>query len=128
MGVLSIFDRNARILIDPGSTHCFMSFPFALYANQKSEPLGSCLIVNTPVGDSLLVNNIYRDCGIKVKENELKANLIPLDLHDFDVILGMNFQATNRASIDCFRKEVVFRQPRQPEIIFYGQRRIYSLV
>ncbi|XP_022876708.1 uncharacterized protein LOC111394890 [Olea europaea var. sylvestris] len=124
MGMLSIFDRNARILIGPGSTHSFMSFAFALYANQKSELLGSCLVVNTPVGESLLVNNIYQNCGIKIKENELKANLIPLDIHDFDVILGMDFLTTNRASVDCFRKKVVFRQPGQPEIIFNGQHRI----
>ncbi|XP_022859602.1 uncharacterized protein LOC111380306 [Olea europaea var. sylvestris] len=115
---------NARILIDLGSTHFFMSFAFALYTNQKPELLGSCLVANTPGGESLLANNIYRDCRIKVKENELKANLIPLDIHDFDVILGMDFLATNRASVDCFRKEVVFRQPGQPEIIFNGQRRI----
>ena len=124
MGMLSIFDRNACILIDPGSTHSFMSFAFALYANQKSELLGSCLVVSIPVGESLLANNIYRDCGIKVKENELKANLIPLDIHDFDVILGMDFLTTNRASVDCFRKKVVFRQPGQPEIIFNAHHRI----
>ncbi|XP_022861827.1 uncharacterized protein LOC111382169 [Olea europaea var. sylvestris] len=124
MGMLSIFDKNTRILIDPGSTHSFMSFAFALCENQRSEPLGSCLVVNTPVGESLLANNKYRDCGIKVKENELKANLIPLDIHDFDVILGMDLLATNQASVDCFRREVVFRQPGQLEVIFNGQRRI----
>ncbi|XP_022853707.1 uncharacterized protein LOC111375145 [Olea europaea var. sylvestris] len=59
-----------------------------------------------------------------VKENELKVNLIPLDIHDFDVILGMDFLTTNRASVDFFQKEVVFRQPGQPEVIFNGQRRI----
>ncbi|XP_022843391.1 uncharacterized protein LOC111366944 [Olea europaea var. sylvestris] len=102
MGMLSIFDKNARILIDPRSTHSFMSFAFALYANQKLELLGSCL----------------------VKENELKENLIPLNIHDFDIILGTDFLATNRPSVYCFRKEVVFRQPGQPEVIFNGQCRI----
>ncbi|XP_022876892.1 uncharacterized protein LOC111395114 [Olea europaea var. sylvestris] len=41
----------------------------------------------------------------QVKENELQANLIHLDIHDFDVILGMDFLATNRVSVDYFRKE-----------------------
>ncbi|XP_022873327.1 uncharacterized protein LOC111392263 [Olea europaea var. sylvestris] len=126
MGMLSIFDRNARILIDLGSTHSFISFAFALYVNQKPEILGSCLVVNIPVEKSLLANNIYRDCGIKVKENELKTNLIPLEIHDFNVILSMNFLASNRASVDCFRKDVVFRQSGQPEIIFNGHRKILS--
>ena len=41
----------------------------------------------------------------------LEADLIPLDMVDLDVILGMDWLAKHHASVDCFRKEVVFRSP-----------------
>ena len=38
--------------------------------------------------------------------------LILLQLHDFDIILGMDWLATNHALVDCFAKRVTFRIPR----------------
>ena len=40
----------------------------------------------------------------------MKADLILVDLKGLDVILGMDWLASNYASMDCFRKEVIFRQ------------------
>lgn len=47
-----------------------------------------------------------------------------LDIHDFDAILGMNLLATYHASVDCFRKEILFRSSNQLEITFYGEGQI----
>ncbi|KAI5335990.1 hypothetical protein L3X38_026124 [Prunus dulcis] len=41
-----------------------------------------------------------------------------------DVILGMDWLAKHHASVDCFRKEVVFRSPGRPEVKLYGERRV----
>ena len=54
----------------------------------------------------------------------LKANLILLEMHDFDVILGMDWLSTNRASMDCFTKKVVFQKPRFAELEFVDDCRI----
>ena len=35
----------------------------------------------------------------------------------------MDLLASNYASMDCFSKEVILRQPRLPVVIFYGKRR-----
>ncbi|XP_022887797.1 uncharacterized protein LOC111403499 [Olea europaea var. sylvestris] len=120
MGTLSIFGKKAHSLIDSGT----ISYAFAIYTDHMSESFDSDLVVATAVGDLLLANGVYKDCVIRVNDHELKANLIPLDIHDFDVILGMNFLSVNYASVDCFRKEVVFRRPGEPEIVFSSERRI----
>ena len=39
----------------------------------------------------------------------MEADLILVDLKGLDVILGMDWLASNYASMDCFRKEVIFR-------------------
>ena len=41
----------------------------------------------------------------------MEADLILIDLKGLDVILGMDWLASNYASMDCFRKEVIFRRP-----------------
>ena len=53
----------------------------------------------------------------------MEADLILIDLKGLDVILGMDWLALNYASMDCFRKEVIFRRPRLPVVVFYGERR-----
>ena len=52
------------------------------------------------------------------------AYLILLDIHDFDVILGMDWLSRHHASVDCYRKEVRFCRPREIEVVFYGLRKI----
>ena len=39
------------------------------------------------------------------------------------MILGMHWLASNYASMDCFRKEVILRGPGLPVVVFYGERR-----
>ena len=50
---------------------------------------------------------------MKLCDKELLVDLIPLDIKDFDIILGMNWLASYHASIDCFKKEVVFQLPNE---------------
>ena len=38
----------------------------------------------------------------------------------------MDWLAKNRATVDCYRKEVQFGQPGEPEVIFCGERKILS--
>ena len=54
----------------------------------------------------------------------LEANVIPLGMYDFDVILGMDWLSTHRASVNCFAKKIVFRKPRYPKLEFDSDRRI----
>ena len=39
-------------------------------------------------------------------------------MHDFDVILGMDWLASYHASVHCFEKEVVFRPLGESEFLF----------
>ncbi|XP_057948324.1 uncharacterized protein LOC131143992 [Malania oleifera] len=45
-----------------------------------------------------------------------------LNMHGFEVILGMNWLASGYPNIDCYKKEVVFRPPEQQEFRFVGSR------
>ena len=45
-------------------------------------------------------------------------DLVLLDMHDFDVILGMDWFSSYHASVHFFEKEVVFRPPSELEFLF----------
>ena len=49
-GTFPIFDHDAFVLIDPGSTCSFVSYEFALRVNVKVEPLDHSLCVFMPAG------------------------------------------------------------------------------
>ncbi|XP_057465182.1 uncharacterized protein LOC130754911 [Actinidia eriantha] len=55
-------------------------------------------------GDSMIGSHIFRDYEIQVHD-VLHVNLIPLDIQHFDVILGMDWLASNYAIIDCMDKK-----------------------
>ena len=124
MGTLSIFDHDAHILIDPGFTHSFVSRTFSMHIEREPELLDYGMVVSTPTGGSLLAERMYRDCMIRLGEHELKVNLIILDIRDFDAILGMDWLASHHATMDCFKKEVVFNKPGETEVKFCGERRV----
>ncbi|XP_070677938.1 uncharacterized protein [Malus domestica] len=56
-----------------------------------------------------------------VEDVIMPANLMPLDIVDFDVILGTNWLHYNRAKIDCYGKTVTFHRPGLPEVTFVGE-------
>ena len=56
----------------------------------------------------MIGSHVFRDCEIQVHDVLLHVNLIPLDIQHFDVILGMDWLASNYATIDCVDKKVNF--------------------
>ena len=54
------------------------------------------LCVSTPVGLAVSFDVILKDCPIIINERKFPANLVHLEVKDFDVILGMDWLARHR--------------------------------
>lgn len=54
LGILSIFGREPHILIDPVSTHYFVSHTFVMHEEQRLEHLDCSLAVVAPIEEALL--------------------------------------------------------------------------
>ena len=59
-GTLSIFGDGARILIDPGATHSFISREYVARVGMTPVPLGCGLEIGTPTGESLWPSQILK--------------------------------------------------------------------
>ena len=120
---LSIFGNDARVLIDPGATHSFISREYVAQVGMTPVPLGCGLEIATPIGESLWPSQILKGRFFSIEGQVMEADLILIDIKGLDVILGMDWLTSNYASMDCFRKEVIFRQLGLPVVGFYGERR-----
>ena len=125
-GKISLFDTDAHVLVDSGATNSFISREFIERFGIEMKPTECSMVVSLPTGDSRIANRVYRGSKVTIASHEFEADLIVLDIHDFDIILGMDLLAKHHATVDCYRKEVQFSQPGEPEVIFCGERKILS--
>ena len=110
-GTLQIHTLFARVLIDPGSTHSFISISFVGLLGMSIDNRNFDLFVAIPLGDFVVVNKILRVCCVMIGYREMTTDLVLLDLQNFDVILGIDWLASYHASIDCLGKRVMFSIP-----------------
>lgn len=61
---------------------------------------------------------LYKGCWVFIEDYALQVNLIPLELHDFNVILGMNLLVRYIAQMDCFTKTVTLQGDEGRKIVF----------
>ena len=78
--------------------------------------------MTNPLGHSVIVNKVYRDCPIRIRECEFLGDLIELSLREFDVILGMDWLSRHRVIVDCKMKRVISRTPNEDKVIFIDER------
>ena len=125
-GIISILDHNAYTLVDPGATHSFASKPFLDRFQIETQPLGGHMRVFLPAGDPLFSDRVVRDSRVLIGGQEFLADLVALDMRDFDVVLGMDWLSRHRVTFDCYKKEVKFHRPGKLEVKFRGMRRELS--
>lgn len=123
-----MFSRDARVLIDPGSTHSFVAQDFLQHTDTTPVHTNFILTVFTPLGKTMLAEIVCKACTLWIGDRELIIDLILLDLKDFDIILGMDFLASYHATIHCYTREVAFQIPGQEEFSFSrDQERVFSM-
>ncbi|KAH0658156.1 hypothetical protein KY289_026904 [Solanum tuberosum] len=86
-GMIQVFDFTVYALLDPGASLSFVTPYIAMNFDVIPEQLSEPFSVPTPVGESILAERVYRDCPISVNHKSTMADLIELDMVDFDVIL-----------------------------------------
>ena len=114
-GIISILDHDAYTLVDPEATHSFASKHFLDHFQIKTQPL-----------EGRMRDRVIRDSRILIKGQEFPANLVALDMRDFDVVLGMDWLSLHRATLDCYKKEVKLHRLGKLEVKFRGMRRELS--
>lgn len=98
--------------------HCFFTKQFVEASIRLDEPF----LVATPTGENLLVQKGYRSCSVKIRETNMVADLMTLDMSDFDAILSMDWLASCYATIDCHKKVIQFKMLGGHAVAFQGDQ------
>ena len=125
-GIISILDHDAYTLVDPGATHSFASKHFLDRSQIKTQPLEGRMRVSLQTGDPLFSYRVVRDSRVLIGGQKFPADLVALDMRDFDVVLSMDWLSSHRATLDCYKKLLKFQRPGKLEVKFRGLHRELS--
>ena len=76
--------------------------------------------VSTPVGESVIVEKVYRSCLVTFMGSNTHVDLVILEMVDFDVILGMTWLSPNFAILDCNAKTVTLAKLEKDPLVWEG--------
>ena len=122
VGTFTLFDIDLYALIDPSYTHSYICMEQMSDKLPSVELLAYDLLVTSPLGHSVRVKRVYKNCPLLVHDRELSVDLIALPFHEFDLILGMDWLSKHRAIVDCDEKTVLLKCSDLSEVTVYGIR------
>ena len=99
-GNFTLYNIEMHALINSGSTHSYICIEQLSDKFPSVEPLAYDMLVTSPQGHSVRVNQVYKNCPLMVRDKEFPVDMIVLSFHEFDLILGMDWLSKHRA-IDC---------------------------
>jgi len=86
--------------------------------------VGKGVVIGTPLGETVLIEYVYKSYWVRIGDVEMRVDLLPLDLYDFEMILGMDWLVTYRAQIDCFTKMVTLQDKGGRRVEFRRERNV----
>lgn len=119
-GMPKIFTHDVYALLDPGATLSFLTPFVAVKFGVNPECLLEPFSVFTPTRESILAQRIYRGYPVSIYHKTIVADLVELDMVEFDVILGMDCLHAGYASVDCRTRVVKYQCPNKPVLEWRG--------
>jgi hypothetical protein len=117
---LLLEDHFVYVLIDPGAIHFFVERKIKNKLKKQPFKLEKRFLIIIPLGDVVVVEHVYRGVKITIEGYDTEVDVMPLELHDFDVILRMDWLSNHRAQMDCFTKTVTLWGIRWEMSDFFG--------
>ena len=81
------------------------------------------MLVTSPLGHSVRVNRVYKNCHLMTHDRDFSTDLLVLPFHEFDLILGMDWLSKHRTIVNCDKKTVRLKCSDLSEVTIHG---IYS--
>ena len=80
-GNFTLYDTAMHALVDPGSTHSYICIDQLSDKLPSVECLAYDMHVTSPMGHSVRVNRVYKNCPLMVHDREFSVDLIALPFH-----------------------------------------------
>ena len=120
VGNFTLYNTEIHALIDPGFTHYYICIKQLSDKLSSVESLAYDMLVTSPLGHSVRVNRVYKNCPLTVHDREFSVDLINLPFHEFDLILGMDWLSKHQAIVDCDKKTILLKCSNMLKVTIHG--------
>ncbi|XP_076944650.1 uncharacterized protein LOC143615407 [Bidens hawaiensis] len=126
-GTFLVNNVYASILFDTGADMSFVSFDFEpMLSSSRSKPENS-FTVEVANGKTISINSVIRGCTLNLNDYDFSIDLIPMKFESFDIIVGMDWLAQNRAKIVYFEKYIRIPLDDDRILRIFGEKRSKGL-
>ncbi|KAI3724050.1 hypothetical protein L2E82_35815 [Cichorium intybus] len=122
-GTLIVNSQPAYVLFDSGAHFSFVSHEFRKRLNIPMKPLDDTCVIEVANGELVTVRHVYEKCPIEINGRILKADLLPIGIKGFNIVIGMDWLGTHNAKILCGKRMVSIKFPDSSKVYIYRERR-----
>ncbi|XP_071729295.1 uncharacterized protein [Rutidosis leptorrhynchoides] len=119
-GHVFVHHRALFVLFDSSSTHSIVSVKSSKYLKVSPTWLSTLFTISTPMGSIEIIDRVYQNFHLEFNDCMFPTNLFPMNMHDFDIILGMDWLSRHHATIDSYSKRILFGNHSIPDCVFNG--------
>jgi hypothetical protein len=109
-GLITINSTLAIALLDPRSTHCFISSKYAATHQILRRPMDKPMLVKSQ-RKKLRATHQCPNVNLNIKGANFKVNLIVLESLEIDVVLGQGWFARHQATLNQAQRSVSLTAP-----------------
>ncbi|XP_074378290.1 uncharacterized protein LOC141719814 [Apium graveolens] len=121
-GTLSLNSVPVKVLFDSGASKSFISRNCVVKMDLMLEDLDEPLTIEVANQDRVSVSQFCPKCQLEIHRYSFSADLIPFELGEFDVILGMDWLSQYKANIDCKKNKIMMVTEDNIKVTYQGQR------
>ena len=105
---ITLYSSLVKALFDMGATHSFIAVKIIQKLGITPQKLDIALNAASPLGATVKLGHMCKDCPLHLEDQSLLANLIVLSIKEFNVIQGVDCLTKYHAKINYVRKRISF--------------------
>ncbi|KAJ0913080.1 putative transcription factor interactor and regulator CCHC(Zn) family [Helianthus annuus] len=121
-GTFLVHNVYAKVLFDSGTNQSFINTSFCQALNLPLTNLRKIFTVETADGNSVNIDKVLREGNIELLGHKFSADLLPMNLAGFDVVLGMDWLVANHARILCDKNSIEIHTPTGELVMITGDK------
>ncbi|PWA69745.1 reverse transcriptase domain-containing protein [Artemisia annua] len=116
-----------KVLFNSGANRSFVASRFVPLLAKPMSKLKFPVEVEVDGDNKYILDDVNRNSDKEMASHKFSSNLIPMELGEFDITVGMDWLGQHNANIVCKDKSVHLVAPNGESLIIFGERRKESL-
>ena len=122
-----IVEQSVSILIEPGSTHSYITARVVEICAFKKEKHRKSWLVHLDTGTKRKVSELVEKCPLVMNGLNTCVDLNVLPLGSYDVLIGMDWLEAHQVKLDCYNKTFECTDEEGNPVVVKGIPKVISV-